>query len=74
MDRRKLKNPEKTCPSANLSTTNPTLTDAGTYLGLCGERPATNVACPYPSLRYNPDSCLEGLRKATKILSLDLNP
>jgi hypothetical protein len=37
-DRGKPKNSEKTCPSATLSTTNPTWTD----LGLCGERPATN--------------------------------
>jgi len=29
----------KTCPSATLSTTNPTWTDPGTNPGLCGERP-----------------------------------
>jgi hypothetical protein len=33
---------EKTCPSATLSTTNPTLTDPGSIPGLRGERPATN--------------------------------
>jgi hypothetical protein len=32
----------KTCPSATLSTTNPTLTDPGSNPGLRGERPATN--------------------------------
>jgi hypothetical protein len=32
----------QTCPSATLSTTNPTWTDPGTNLGLHGERPATN--------------------------------
>jgi hypothetical protein len=32
----------KTCPSATLSTTNPTWTDPGSNPGLCSERPATN--------------------------------
>jgi hypothetical protein len=32
----------KTCPSATLSTTNPTWTDPGSNPGLCGGRPATN--------------------------------
>jgi hypothetical protein len=32
----------KTCPSATLSTTNPTLTDPGSNPGLRGGRPATN--------------------------------
>jgi hypothetical protein len=32
----------KTCPSATLSTTNPTWTDPGSEPGLRGERPATN--------------------------------
>jgi hypothetical protein len=32
----------KTCPSAILCTTNPTWTDPGLNLGLCGESPATN--------------------------------
>ena len=32
----------KTCPSATLSTTNPTWTDRGSNPGLRGERPATN--------------------------------
>jgi hypothetical protein len=36
--RSRLKNSEKTCPSATLSTTNLSWTD----LGLCGERLATN--------------------------------
>ena len=33
---------EKTCPSATLSTTNPTRTNRGSNLGLRGERPGTN--------------------------------
>jgi hypothetical protein len=32
----------KTCPSATLSTTNPTWTDPGSNPGLRGGRPATN--------------------------------
>jgi hypothetical protein len=32
----------KTCPTATLSTTNPTWTDSGSNPGLRGERPATN--------------------------------
>jgi hypothetical protein len=32
----------KTCPSATLSTANPTWTDPGSNPGLRGERPATN--------------------------------
>jgi hypothetical protein len=32
----------KSCPSATLSTTNPTWTDPGPNPGLRGERPATN--------------------------------
>jgi hypothetical protein len=32
----------ETCPSATLSTTNPTWTDPGWNPGLRGERPATN--------------------------------
>jgi hypothetical protein len=32
----------ETCPSATLSTTNPTWTDQGSNLGLRGERTATN--------------------------------
>jgi hypothetical protein len=32
----------KTCPSATLSTTNPTWPDQGSNPGLLGERPATN--------------------------------
>jgi hypothetical protein len=32
----------KTCPSATLSTTNPTWTDPGSNPGLCGERSETN--------------------------------
>jgi hypothetical protein len=32
----------KTCPSATLSTTNPTWIDSGANPGLRGERPATN--------------------------------
>jgi hypothetical protein len=33
---------EKTCPSATLSTTNPTWTDPGSNLGHRGGKPATN--------------------------------
>jgi hypothetical protein len=33
----------KTCPSATLSTTNPTWTDPGSNTGLRGERPETNI-------------------------------
>jgi hypothetical protein len=36
------KNQGKTCPSATLSTTNPTWTDPGLNPGLRGERLATN--------------------------------
>jgi hypothetical protein len=32
----------KTCPSATLSTSNPTWTDPGSNPGLRGEKPATN--------------------------------
>jgi hypothetical protein len=32
----------ETCPSATLSTTNPTWTDLGSIPGLCGGRPSTN--------------------------------
>jgi hypothetical protein len=32
----------KTCPSATLTTRNPTWIDRGAYPGLCCERPATN--------------------------------
>jgi len=32
----------KTCPSANLSTTNPAWTSVGFNLGLCGERAVIN--------------------------------
>jgi hypothetical protein len=42
-DRGKPKNSEeKTCPSATLSTTNPTWTDHGAIPDLCGQRPMTN--------------------------------
>jgi hypothetical protein len=41
-DRGKLKNCEKTCPSATLSTTNTTWTDQDMNPGLCGEKPATD--------------------------------
>jgi hypothetical protein len=42
IDRGKPKNSEKTCPSATLSTTNPTWTDPGSSPGLHGGRPAAN--------------------------------
>jgi hypothetical protein len=42
----------KTCPSATLSTTNPTWTDPGSSPGLRGERPATN--------RLSHDTALKG--------------
>jgi hypothetical protein len=38
----KLKYSEKTCPSANLSTTNPTWHNLGSNPGRCGGKPATN--------------------------------
>jgi hypothetical protein len=48
----------KTCPSATLSTTNPTWTDLGSNPALCGERSATNRLNygtahwpPYPEIR-----------------------
>jgi hypothetical protein len=41
-DREKPKKSEETCPSATLSTTNPTWTDPGVNPGLQGERPATS--------------------------------
>jgi hypothetical protein len=37
----KLKYSEKTCPSANLSTTNPTSPNLGSNPGRCGGKPAT---------------------------------
>jgi hypothetical protein len=42
IDRGKPTTPRKTCPSANLSTTNPTWTDPGSNPGLRSGRPATN--------------------------------
>jgi hypothetical protein len=42
IDRGKLKYSEKKCPSATLSTTNPTWTDPGSNPGLRGERPETS--------------------------------
>jgi hypothetical protein len=41
-DRRNGRTRRKPCPSATLSTTNPTWTDQGANPGLRGERPATN--------------------------------
>jgi hypothetical protein len=41
-DREKQNKSEETCPSATLSTTNPTWTDPGVNPGLCSERPATS--------------------------------
>jgi hypothetical protein len=38
----KLKYSEKTCPNANLSTTNPAGPDPGSNQGRCGRNPATN--------------------------------
>jgi hypothetical protein len=38
----KQENPERTCPSATLSTTNPIWTEPGENLGLRGEKSATN--------------------------------
>jgi hypothetical protein len=42
IDRGKRTTRRKTCPSATLSTTNPTCTDPGSNPGLRSERPATN--------------------------------
>jgi hypothetical protein len=46
---------EKTCPSATLSTTNPTRPDPGSNPGLRGEKPATNRLSHGTALpsRYN---------------------
>jgi hypothetical protein len=44
-DSGKLKDSEKSCPSATLSTTNPTWILAGRKMNLCGEKPATNRPC-----------------------------
>jgi hypothetical protein len=57
IDRGKPKNSErKTCPSATLSTTNPTWIDPSVNPGLRGERPATNDlshgTAPYYWLEY----------------------
>jgi hypothetical protein len=41
-DREKRRTLRKTCPSATLSTTNPTFIEQGANSGLRGERPATN--------------------------------
>jgi hypothetical protein len=41
----------KTCPSASLSTTNPTWTDLGANRGLCSERPAPNCFEPWNGLQ-----------------------
>jgi hypothetical protein len=41
---------EETCPSATLSTTNPTWIDPGANLGSRGERPATNDVSQKPAL------------------------
>jgi hypothetical protein len=42
----------KTCPSATLSTTNPTWIDLGANPGLRGERPATNDLSHGTALQY----------------------
>jgi hypothetical protein len=54
----------KTCPSATLSTTNPTWTDLGSNPGLRGRRPAANHMSHGTALggclvRYCSFSCLE---------------
>jgi hypothetical protein len=41
----------KTCPSATLSTTNPTWSDPGSNPGFRGERPATNRLSHVTALR-----------------------
>jgi hypothetical protein len=41
-DRAKLSTLRKTCPSASLSTTHPTLTGLGSNLGLTDDRPITD--------------------------------
>jgi hypothetical protein len=43
---------EKTCPSATLSTTNPTWADPGANPGLRGERPATNRLSHLTAVSY----------------------
>jgi hypothetical protein len=49
----------KTCPSATLSTTNPTWTDLGVNPGLCGERPATNCLSHVTAKGWSIESCFD---------------
>jgi hypothetical protein len=46
----------KTCPSATLSTTNPTWIDPGANVGLRGERPATN-RLSHGTTKYRVNDC-----------------
>jgi hypothetical protein len=60
----------KTCPIANLSTTNPTWIDPGANAGLYGERPATNRLSHGTAQRRNVLNLLtENERKKQKTLA-----
>jgi len=58
IDRENRRTRRKTCPSATLSTTNPTWIDPGANPGLRGERPATNrlshgtAACSWLPIKF----------------------
>jgi hypothetical protein len=56
-DKVKPKNSEKTCPSATLSTTNPTWTDQGANPGLRSEGQTTNRLSHGTALKYSWYSC-----------------
>ena len=68
---------EKTCPSASLSTTNPTWTDPGSNTGLCGERPATNSPEPWHGLEGSyiplPNASVKALSNLHPSTLVDLN-
>jgi hypothetical protein len=55
----------KTCPSATLSTTNPTLIDPVANRGLRGERPATNHLSHGTALFQETQSGMRGLVLST---------
>jgi hypothetical protein len=55
----KPKHSEKTCPSATLSTTNPTWPDLGSNPGRCGGKLATNRLSYGTASHYHSDFCNE---------------
>jgi hypothetical protein len=64
----------KTCPSATLSTTNPTSTDPGSNPGLRGERLATNrlnhgtaTSCSYQTDKWAKPGNLKGSKVLSEI-------